>query len=424
MSQSRKSVFSTPISRRSLGKSVGLAAAGTLAASVTPFNIVRAQGGPLKVGVLLPRSGVQAGLGQSSFRGAEIAPGLLKEMGYGFPVEIMSGDTESSVDVARSRAEKLIADGAHVLVGAFDSGQTNAIAQVAEQHGVPFVINIGADPKTTEQGYKFVFRVFLTGPQLTVNGLNLFKEVFAESGTTPKTAVFMHVNDTFGQAMNNAVTALVPKLGMPFQIVENIAYDPAARDLSVEVSKAKGTKADLLMLVSRLNDGILLVREMVKQRWEPMGIMSPGSPGMYDEPFLKSLGKYADYCISNVPWFNPKAELTGTIIKHFKQRYPNDVPDFHLLNLGYTFEAILVAADAYKRAGSTAGTALADALRKTNITKRAMLGGPIVFDAKGQNNSNRSACLQNRNGVPTVVLPKDVAVEKLVFPMPGWAKRA
>ena len=35
--------------------------------------IVRAQGGALKVGVLLPRSGVQAGIGQDCFRGVELA---------------------------------------------------------------------------------------------------------------------------------------------------------------------------------------------------------------------------------------------------------------------------------------------------------------------------------------------------------------
>ncbi|MFX8036209.1 hypothetical protein ABTK80_21830, partial [Acinetobacter baumannii] len=73
---------------------------------------------------------------------------------------------------------------------------------------------------------------------------------------------------------------------MPFKILDTIAYDPAARDLSVEVAKAKATNAELLMVVSRLNDAILLVREMVKQRWEPMGIMSPGSPGMYEAQFF------------------------------------------------------------------------------------------------------------------------------------------
>jgi branched-chain amino acid transport system substrate-binding protein len=34
----------------------------------------------------------------------------------------MNADTESNVDTARARAEKLINDGAQLLVGAFDSG--------------------------------------------------------------------------------------------------------------------------------------------------------------------------------------------------------------------------------------------------------------------------------------------------------------
>ena len=54
----------------------------------------------------------------------------------------MNGDTESNVDTARERAEKLISDGAQLLIGAFDSGQTTAIAQVAEQKGIPLVINV------------------------------------------------------------------------------------------------------------------------------------------------------------------------------------------------------------------------------------------------------------------------------------------
>jgi hypothetical protein len=54
----------------------------------------------------------------------------------GFPdLAIMNGDTESNVDTARARAEKLISEGAQLLIGAFDSGHTTAIAQVAEQKG-------------------------------------------------------------------------------------------------------------------------------------------------------------------------------------------------------------------------------------------------------------------------------------------------
>ena len=409
------------LDRRSF--TAGAAASAAILSTGLSMRLAGAQTAPLKIGLLLPKSGVQAFIGQSCQRGADIAPALLAAMGYSVKVDIMSADTETSVDVARSRAEKLINDGANVLIGAFDSGQTTAIAQVAEQKGVPFVINIGAAPQITEQGYKFVFRNFPTAPAIVQNGLVLMKDFFKATGATPKTAVYLHLNDTFGKAMAGGISALFPKLDMPFKIIETISYDPAARDLSVEVSKAKASGAEMVMVTTRLNDAILLVREMVKQRFEPMGVVSPGSPGMYEDQFYTSLGKYADYCTSNVPWYNPKSEVAKMALAEFKKHFPNDKPAGHIFNVGFTFEAILIAADAYARAKSTDGKALADALRATNIEKHVMIGGPIKFDAKGQNNVG-SVVLQNRDGQPHVVLPEAAREIAPVFPMPGWNNRA
>src|SRR5260370_5687687 len=148
------------VTRRSFAAGAG--AAGLLAATGTG-NVARAQSGPLKVGVLLPRSGAQAGIGQDCQRGVELAPAIFKELGLP-ELAIMNADTETNVEVARARAEKLINDAAQLLVGAFDSGQTSAIAQVAEQKRIPFVIQIAAAPPITEQGYKFVFRSVSTAP--------------------------------------------------------------------------------------------------------------------------------------------------------------------------------------------------------------------------------------------------------------------
>src|SRR5688500_6643344 len=167
--------------RRQFSKA--LAAAGALAA-VSPFGIVRAQAQKLRIGVLLPRSGVQAGIGQDCHRGVEVTPNVLAELRLP-PLDIMNGDTESNVDVARSRAERLIAEGAQLLVGAFDSGQSTAIAQVAEQRGIPFVINIAAAPPITEQGYKFVFRNFPTAPMILGDAFANQLEIFSASGVAP-----------------------------------------------------------------------------------------------------------------------------------------------------------------------------------------------------------------------------------------------
>jgi branched-chain amino acid transport system substrate-binding protein len=397
------------------------AAAASAALSGLGFPaIVRGQASALKVGVLLPRSGFQGFIGQSCQKGADLAPGVIKEM-LGVNIELMNADTETNIDTARTRAERLIQEGANVLVGPFDSGAAAAIAQVAEQRGVPFVINIAAAPQITEQGYRYVFRNFQTAGDIVRNGLDLIGALFQATNTVPRTAVFMHVNDTFGQAMAKGIGAILPgRTQLPFKIIETISYDPAAKDLTVEVGKAKATRADFLLLVCRLNDAIILRREMVKQRWYPMGVISPGSPGMYEEQFFKTLGKLSEHCVSNVPWYNPRAALTQVVEKAFLKQNPKDRLPFHGLNVGFTFEAILIAADAYRRAKSTDPKVLADAIRQTNITSKMMLGAPIKFNAKGQVEGIGSACIQNLNLNPTVVLPADAATAKPVFPAPDF----
>src|SRR5690242_12767444 len=404
------------VSRRDFG--FGAVAAGAVLAAGGSVTRARAAT-PIRIGSLLPRSGFQALIGENCQRSVNLAKKMLPEMGYA--IEIIDADTESKPEVARTQAEKLIRDGAQMLVGAFDSGQTAAIAQVAEQNGMPFVINIGADPSITEQGYKFVFRNFPTAVMLGTNGLSRFNDLFKATGTTPKTAVLMHVNDTFGQAMLRGINALMPKLNLPFQIVETIAYDPQAKDLSIEVAKAKAAHADIHMVVTRLNDAILMTREMVKQKYDTMAVISPGSPGMYQTQFLKVLGKYAEYAITNVPWLDPKQQLAHTFEAAFIKANPGEVCD---IDAGFTFEGIMICADAYKRAGSGKPEALVEALKATDIKDRVMLGGSIKFNEKGQNTNLPSACVQNRNGKPTVVLPAENAEEKPVFPVPPWSKRA
>jgi branched-chain amino acid transport system substrate-binding protein len=405
---------SVRVSRRTFAAG---AAAGFVA-GVAPFNIGRAQGGPLKVGVLLPHSGFEAGIGQDCQRGVDIAPAIFKAIGQP-ELTIVNGDTESNVDTARAHAEKLIGEGVQVLVGSFDSGQSAAIAQVAEQKGIPYIINIAAAPQITEQGYKFVFRNFPTAPMILRDAFTDQKTVFADVGAAPKTVVFMHVNDTFGTAMSKGIGAVMPKFNMPYTIVDEIAYDPTARDLSVEVTKAKAANADALLVVSRLNDAMLLTRELVKQRWTPQAILSMG-PGFYEDQYIKTLGKYADGPINFAPWYDPHKKLTAVLQAELAKRFPGvNLNTNHV----FTFEALLVAADAFKRAKSTDPNALADAIRATNITDNVSIGPGITFDAKGQNDKVRQGAFQNRGGKLVTVAPPDAAEGKPEWPMPSYQSR-
>jgi branched-chain amino acid transport system substrate-binding protein len=403
----------TPITRRTVTKSLGaIAAAGSL-----PSVAFGADPQPLRVAVLLPRTGFLAPLGQACQRGADLAGPILKDLGYP-EITILPGDTESNPARARAAAEKAVGDGAHILVGAFSSGETAAVAQVAEASRIPLVVNIAAAPQITEQGYKYIFRNFPTGPRAITDALTLQKQLFAATGSAPKNCVVMAINDTFGSDMQRAIPALVPKASMPYQVVEVISYDPRAADLSGEVAKAKATGADLLWPVSRLNDAILIVREMVKQRWSPQGIIATG-PGYYEDPFRKSLGKYAEFIVSILPWHDPKKPLTQKLLAAAARAYPNVTVDTYI---AFTFEAVLIAADAFKRARKTDAEALVEALRTTDIADNVTIGDRIKFDPKGQHDVG-SATIQIRDGTPKVVLPSGSAEVAPVFPMPNWDAR-
>lgn len=407
--------LNTSISRRAF--TIGAGAAATMLAAPGIMRVARAQSA-LKVGILLPTSGVQAGIGQDCARIIEPGQAVLKDLGYP-DLEIMNADTETNVQIARAQAEKLINDGAQLLIGAFDSGQSTAIAQVAEQKGIPYVINIAAAPAITEQGYKFVFRNFPTAPMILGDAFKNQLIVFQKAGKAPEKVVFLHVNDTFGTAMQKGITAVSAKFDLPYEIVEQIAYDPKARDLSVEIAKAKATGADALMCVSRLNDAILLTRELVKQQWTPQAVLSMG-PGWYEDQYLKTLGNLADGPMSFVPWQDPNKAMTETLREAFNKAHPD-------INLGtnqvYTFEAMMIAADAFKRAGSADPTALADAIRATDIKDNVSVGDGIRFNEKGQNEWLTNAAIQNRKGKLVVVAPEDATNADPVWPMSSYADR-
>ncbi len=404
------------ISRRQV-LSGGVAVTALLAAPAS----VRAQANALKIAVLLPRSGYLAAAGQSSHRGALVAPKVLADHGY--QVELMHIDFESNVDVARNQAERAIGEGAQAVVGAFESGATLAIAQVCEQRQVPFVVNIGSAPQITEQGYKFLVRNFPTNPQLLTKGLHSIKDLSAATKVEFKSAVFLHANDTFGTGQRQAMDRIFPTANMPFRLADSIGYDPKAQDLSVEVTKVRAINPELVLLISRSADAIKLVRDMVRQRIEPKALISPGSPGLYDEEFFQALGPLADFHIYNLPWANPKAQMTKALEAAFKSAHPNNRFAVDCFNVGFTFEALLVCADGFKRAGTAKGPELMAAIKATDIPDHVMIGGPIKFDEKGQNNNIGSAVMQNRNRTPTVVLPADAATMAPVLPMPPWQGR-
>jgi len=143
-------------------------------------------------------------------------------------------------------------------------------------------------------------------------------------------------------------------------------------------------------------------------------------PGWYEDQYLKTLGKLADGPISFVPWYDPNKPLSKALEAALMKAHR----DVNLnTNHIYTFEALLIAADAYKRAGSADPKALADAIRATDIANNVSIGPGIRFDAKGQNATLKNAAIQNRGGKLVTVAPKSAANAKPEWPLGPYEKR-
>jgi branched-chain amino acid transport system substrate-binding protein len=295
---------------------------------------------------------------------------------------------------------------------------------VAQQRRIPFLVDIAAaDPITAnvakavkegQQKVQYVYRNFPTGSSFGKKAVEYFGEIFKEAGVAPKRVVLMYCNDLFGQNAARGFQAGHKAVSPSWDIVETIPEPP--QDLSTEVARAKAAKPDVIAPITRPASAQLLLPEIRKQRIEMMGIVGPGSPGLYEAGQLAVLKEDLDYVLTAVPWPNFKNPKTNQVAEEFKKRSNGKTFD---TNSGYSYDGMFVLADALERAKSTDPDAVVDALKKTHYTAGLMqYGGPIVFNELGDNPNAITTMIQILGQKPVAVWPKDAALAKFVFPRP------
>lgn len=417
---------STRLTRRTLLKT---AATGAVLGFPLPL---RAQPKTFKIGVIHTVTGPLAEPGQACRVGAQMAAeainaaGGIKSKG-GMKLELILGDTQTKADVARAEAERVINQGARFLMGPFNSGDAAAMVPVAQQKRVPFLIDIAAaDPITAnvakavregQQKVQYVYRNFPTGSSFGRRAVQYFTEIFREAGVSPKRVVLMHANDLFGSNQARGFKAAWEAAKPSWEIVEVIPWPEPPSDLSTEVSRAKALKPDVIAPITRPASAQLLLPEIRKQRVEIMGIVGPGSPGLYEAGQLAALKEDLEYVLTSVPWPNFKNPKTKTLAEEYQKRSGGKTFD---TNSGYSYDGMFVIADILERAAKLDDPdAIVDAMKKTRYTGGLMqYGGPIVFNELGDNPNAIPTMIQILGRKPVAVWPKDAALQKFVFPRP------
>jgi branched-chain amino acid transport system substrate-binding protein len=406
--------------------------------------VVRAQAPSVKLGVIHTVTGPLAEPGQACRLGAQLAAEAINQAGGikalgGAKLELLLGDTQSKPEVARQEAERLVNGGAQLFMGTFSSGDTNAVVPVAQQRRVPFVVDISAaDPITAnvaksvkegQQKVQYVYRNFPTGAMFGQRAVQFMGEIFKEAGISPKRIVLLYANDLFGQVQARSFQAAHKAASPAWDIVEIIPWPEPPADLSTEVSKLKAAKPDIIAPITRPASALLLLPEIERQRVEAMGIISPGSPGLYEAGQIAKLKEQVEFVMDNVPWPNFKNAKTRQVAEEYAKRTvdaANPRGKTFDTNSVFSYDGMTLIADVLERAGRDGlrldkwdPDAVVEAIKKSRFTGGlAVSTGPVVFNETGDNPNASTALIQILGQKPVVVWPKDAAEQKLVLPRP------
>jgi branched-chain amino acid transport system substrate-binding protein len=328
-------------------------------------------------------------------------------------------DTESKPAVGEADAEKLIRDGCVALVGCYNSPVTMVASQVAERNQVPFIITISVADEILQRGFKYCFRVQPDSTNMSELTCKYIRQLADMKKLDLKKLALMHISG-FGSSIANKVTQFGPKYG--FQIVGDVSYGYGVSDLTTEISKIKEMNPDVVFDTGYLADGILKLRTYANLKVEPKGGIIGCSNGAYSNPTtIKELGSLTEYLMDGNYYFNPKGALTAKVIAEYNEKFPKVAFQSHSV---HAYDAGLVLIDALERAASTDPRKIRDAIARTSLKLHMAPGGPIEFDATGQNVNAMITLQQIQKGDIKVVLPDEYADATPVYPYPMWGEKA
>ena len=134
----------------------------------------------LKFSIPLPLTGPQAKFGEIEKNSYEIATQEINAAGgvKGKKVVLEFEDSQGKPEVSRAIAEKLIdVKKQPIIFGEYSSSCSKAIAAVAEERKIPYMVVTGATDDITQQKYKYVFRMNPTNAYYASGMISFLKEV-------------------------------------------------------------------------------------------------------------------------------------------------------------------------------------------------------------------------------------------------------
>jgi branched-chain amino acid transport system substrate-binding protein len=392
-----------------------------------------AQAAPVKVGSILPLTGVAASAGNSAKAAVELAVELINTpqpdlasmplmatTGFpnigGRPLQVVIADQQGSPSVAQNQALRLITQERVVaLNGAYQSGLTLTASAMAERHGIPFLTGEAVATNLTERGFRWFFRTTPIGPDIAAIYVDFLKATRVNGRPVTKVAI-VNENTEYGTSIADVIRRTAEAAGIAIAL--QIPYAANSADVSAQVLQLKEAQPDVAIFISYTSDAILYARTMRAQGYRPPILIGDDS-GFSDDNFVQTAGDIAQGVI-NRSAFDPSHAGSNSFKVNalYKARTGREMDD----TTARIMQGFLVLCDAINRAGSTQPAAIQAALRATDLKAEQLMIGyrGVRFDDKGQNTLASVLLVQLRGREYVSVYPEAVATAPLQLPYRGW----
>jgi branched-chain amino acid transport system substrate-binding protein len=372
--------------KATLRHSFSVAAAALTATAVLSSCSRGGGGGGIKVGEFASLTGKEATFGMSSHEGTQLAIDELNAAGgvLGKKIELLTEDNQTRAGESANIVNKLISrDGVVAVLGEVASSRSLEAAPICQSAKIPMITPASTNPTVTEKG-DFIFRVCFTD---IFQGASL-ANFATQSLKAQKVAVLTDAKSDYSKGLAKYFKTQFAKNGG--QIGTELDYNGGDKDFKSQLTTIRGSGAQAVFIPGYYGDVALICIQA-----RELGITVPlfGGDG-WESSDLLTIGKEAaeGYYFSTHSAPDQGTPKMVHFVEAYKKKYGGKVPDA-MAALGY--DSAYVLADALKRAGTTDGSKLRDALAGTKDFE----GATGKFSLDPSRNAHKSAViLQIKNG--------------------------
>ncbi len=341
---------------------------------------------PIRIGHTVSLTGGASMWGQSEANALDMLVKKINAEGglLGRPIEFVRYDNRNDAVETVNVAKRLVSDGVIAVIGPAQSGNAIASAPVFERGKVPMVVTTATNPYVTidQRSGKvrpFAFRPCFIDPfQGTVAARFAMTDLGAKRG-----AILYDVGSDYGQWLSKYFEdAFVAKGG---SIVAKEAFRSEELDYRAQLGKMKELNPDVIFIPTSQKEAAMAAKQArdLGIKATLLGTDNWGSPDIID---LGGSAINGGYFVNLTDLADPDIQ---DFVAEYKAAYGSDPV---LPNPVMAQDALLMIVEAVKKAGTTDGDKVAEAL--ANLKDIKVTSGTLTINPEDHNPLDKPAVIQ------------------------------